>query len=335
MNNNPLISIILPVYNVEKYLLQSLESIKTQTYTNLEVIIVIDGSTDNSYNIAKNYSLTDQRFIVIYQENKGSGPARNNGIQHSHGEFIVFIDPDDWVEKDFIKTLYDKYIETQSDFIISSKIDMIFSKKNILIKQVKRNIPEIDLKTQWQVRSNYMNLYSHNMINSPAEKLYKANIIKKYNIEFPDLRRSQDIVFNYRYYNYINSLCTINYHGYLYRINISSYNSKLKEDYYKTITQIYSDIKLLHKSWNVKFDDKTLSNISFSFINSYIESMILRKCCYKKVLKDPIIIHIINTASPNNFYKRIIHLAVKNRFWKIIKLIMTTKFLLKKIYYYK
>lgn len=331
MNNNPLISIILPVYNVEEYLSQCLDSIKRQTYTNLEVIIIIDGSTDNSYKIAQDFSSTDKRFIVIYQSNAGSGPARNNGIQHAHGEFIVFIDPDDWIKEDFITTLYNKYIETQSDLIISSGTDMIFNKKNKLAKQIKKNIPEISLRDKQKVRANYIYLYSLNMISGPAQKLYKTHIIKNYNIEFPDLRRSQDIVFNYRYYNYINSLSSINYQGYLYRINISSYNSKLKEDYFKTIIQIYSEIKILHESWNIKLNENILSNISFSLISSYIESMILRKYEYTKALNEPIIRHIINTATPPSLYNKIIHFSLKHKLFWITSLAISGKNLIKRI----
>ena len=158
-------------------------------------------------------------------------------------------------------------------------------------------------------------------------------IIRKYNIEFPALRRSQDIVFNYRYYNHINSLKSINYQGYQYRINKSSYASKLPENYYCIIGQIYSEIKSLHDSWNITLEDTTLSNICFSSIINYIESMIIRNHKYSQNLNNPIIKHIIETADPHNIYKKIIHLLLKKKLYFIVNLIIKSKILAKRIYY--
>ena len=247
-NNNPLISVILPVYNVEKYILQCLESISNQTYTKLEVIIVVDGATDKSYKIAKDYLEKDNRFHLIYQENAGSGPARNNGLNHANGEFVIFIDPDDWIKNDYIETLYKIYLANNVDLVITSGTDIFFDNQDNIIKKIHKDIPEIKLNTKEEARDNYIKLYSLNMLSGPAQKLYRMEIIRKYNIEFPALRRSQDIVFNYRYYNHINSLKSINYQGYQYRINKSSYASKLPENYYCIIGQIYSEIKSLHDS---------------------------------------------------------------------------------------
>lgn len=101
----PKVSIILPTYNVERFLLQSLESIASQTYKNIEVIIVIDGATDSSYQIAMDFCKKDSRFKVLWQNNAGSGPARNHGIDESTGELIMFVDPDDWCEPDYVENM--------------------------------------------------------------------------------------------------------------------------------------------------------------------------------------------------------------------------------------
>ena len=90
----PLISVVLPTYNVAQYLQQCLESVAAQTYRNFEVIIIIDGATDGSYEIAQEFCKTDSRFAVYWQENAGSGPARNAGLAHCQGELVMFVDPD-------------------------------------------------------------------------------------------------------------------------------------------------------------------------------------------------------------------------------------------------
>lgn len=330
---NPLISVILPVYNVEKYILKCLETISNQTYKNIEVILVIDGSTDNSFNISKEYCQKDNRFYIIYQKNAGSGPARNNGINHASGEFIIFVDPDDWLTNDYIETLYNKYRERESDIIISSGIDIIYNKKNKRTKEVHKHIPELFLNSKVDVRSNYLMLFNLNMLSGPGQKLYKTDIIKKNNIEFPNLRRSQDIVFNYRYYNHISSLQSIDYQGYQYRLEKTSYITKLDKNYFQTISLIYNDIKKLHEEWEVNLNDKILSTICFASVCNYIESMITKNDKYTDIFNCSTVVSIINNATPQNIYQRLINLTLKKRLLFITNLIVKFKIIAKKIYY--
>ena len=100
------VSIIVPVYNVEEYLKECLDSLVKQTLTDLEFICINDGSTDSSLEILNEYAKKDGRFIILSQENQGQGVARNNAIQISKGEYIAFLDPDDWVELNALEILY-------------------------------------------------------------------------------------------------------------------------------------------------------------------------------------------------------------------------------------
>ena len=139
MNNNELISVIVPVYNVEKYLEQCIESIINQTYKNLEIILIDDGSTDNSGKICEKYAKRDQRIKVVHQKNSGVSSARNTGIDFSTGKFINFIDSDDYIEKDMIEYLYNMIQTERADISMCSAYDVyddktIFSaKKNIYL----------------------------------------------------------------------------------------------------------------------------------------------------------------------------------------------------------
>ena len=121
-----LISIIVPIYNVEKYLRQCLDSIQDQSYQNFECLLINDGSPDNSADICKEYVSKDPRFRYIEKENGGVSSARNLGLEHSKGEYITFIDSDDWVDSDYLEVLYSKIKEYNTDFVISSykKFDM-------------------------------------------------------------------------------------------------------------------------------------------------------------------------------------------------------------------
>ncbi len=121
-----LISIIVPIYNVEKYLRQCLESISEQTYKNFECLLINDGSPDNSTEICREYVEKDARFRYFEKENGGLASARNLGIKYSKGKYTTFIDSDDWVESDYLEVLHSKIKEYNTDFVISSykKFDM-------------------------------------------------------------------------------------------------------------------------------------------------------------------------------------------------------------------
>ena len=115
-----LISIIVPIYNVEKYLRQCLDSIQDQTYQNFECLLINDGSSDNSADICREYVSKDSRFRYIEKENGGVSSARNLGIEHSKGEYITFIDSDDWVDSDYLEVLYTALIDENADISVST-----------------------------------------------------------------------------------------------------------------------------------------------------------------------------------------------------------------------
>ena len=117
MNEQIDISLIIPVYNVEKYLRRTLESVENQTFKNFEVIIVNDGSTDGSLEIIQEFVNKHDNFILVDQENSGVGMARNAGIKVSRGIYIAFLDSDDFLEPNYLKKLYFAAIKTGSDIV--------------------------------------------------------------------------------------------------------------------------------------------------------------------------------------------------------------------------
>ena len=113
-----LVSIIVPVFNVEKYLRQCLDSILGQTFNQFEVIIVNDGSTDNSGAICQEYEARDNRIVYLEKENGGVSEARNLGLDFATSEYIIFIDSDDWIEPTYVEVLYEKIEEYQADRLV-------------------------------------------------------------------------------------------------------------------------------------------------------------------------------------------------------------------------
>jgi len=118
--NNPLISIIIPVYNAKEYLRRCLDSILRQNYTNIEVLLIDDGSSDGSEAICDEYALLDKRIKVIHQKNTGVSAARNVGLDLAKGDYISFVDSDDWIENDLLETLLNISKESGSYIVVSN-----------------------------------------------------------------------------------------------------------------------------------------------------------------------------------------------------------------------
>ncbi|MFC3904129.1 glycosyltransferase family 2 protein [Clostridium disporicum] len=192
----PKVSVIVPIYNVEKYLGKCIESIINQTLKDIEIILVNDGSTDNSGIIAEDYAKLDKRIKVIHQENAGQGQARNMGISISNGEYIGFIDSDDWIDVNMYEYLYKSITMNNADIGVCSRrgynedgsIGHTKLVEDNEIFYIDKNIGEYVVKHLF---------YPHTV--SSCNKLYKSDLIKKNNIMFKSVDEvgSEDALFNY------------------------------------------------------------------------------------------------------------------------------------------
>lgn len=243
-------SIIIPVYNCEKGLHLSVNSIIRQTYTDWELILVNDGSKDHSLHVCNWFASRDSRIIVIDQENSGSGAARNNGITHATGDYIVFCDADDFYDKNGLSALANEIERTSPDLVIGSYNEFRFvSDKKIKIR--RKTIKSLYLDNQKSVRDNYVELYKQSLITAPWCKAYKRSTVVDNCVRFPDLRRCQDIIFNLNFYEHVESLSVIDKSVYNYQTPDSeTYLKKLPIDMYDINKKVYAIIEQKLKSWN-------------------------------------------------------------------------------------
>ena len=304
--NTPKVSIILPTYNVEKYLKQCLDSIAKQTYKNIEVIIIIDGATDNSYEIAKQFCCQDVRFNVYWQENAGSGSARNHGLEKATGEIIMFVDPDDWCLPEYVEKMVSLQQEKDYDLVTAGETSVFFDSNNQIKKTIPYSYTMKEIIGEKQARLKYSKLFELGLLQAPHCKVYKANIIKTNNVIFPDLRRSQDIVFNYRYYNFVQNVIVSSNCGYMYRVLMKARTLRLKADYNKTLSFIYKDIKEIYKKWDITFEQTKISTVLYGSIYALFESCTLRGEKFNQILKDKTILEIIQQAEPKKNHLKII-----------------------------
>lgn len=171
---SPLISVIIPAYNVEMYLQRCLKSILNQTYKNLEIIVVDDGSLDRTPNIADSFAEKDHRINVIHQRNKGYAGARNTGLDNCHGELITFVDSDDWVESDYIEYLYSLIVDTNADISMSRNFFTTRYRKQIATDSCSRIAPDELLCDIFYNRVHvgvWNRMYRRNLINGKRFRL--------------------------------------------------------------------------------------------------------------------------------------------------------------------
>ena len=222
----PKVSIIIPVYNVEKYLRQCLDSVVNQTLKDIEIICVNDCSPDNSLSILQEYSHNDERIKIIdLKKNRGQGIGRNLGIDQSKGEYIAFVDPDDWVEFDMYEKMYNQAKNLSSDIVIVEykkyyESTKLYSKSNFVHKCVSCN------------KAKYFNLPVNRNINKKniedillvaphysCNRIYRTDFIKSNNIIFSDVRYYEDVMFVLRSHLESSKISYINEELYNYRIH--------------------------------------------------------------------------------------------------------------------
>ena len=210
--NNIKVSIIIPIYNTEQYLNQCLDSVINQTFQDIEIIVINDGSTDNSLNIIKEYQQKDSRIILInFTEHKIISEVRNEGLKNTKGKYITFIDSDDWVTKDYVKTLYDNIIKYDCDIVATN---FYFCDKD---KNYRKNkFPNFYHKDNFSKNKNKEKLFALRFNWHVWTKIYKRDFIINNKIFFDGIMMD-DILFTYKSILMADNIIFINKRTYFYR----------------------------------------------------------------------------------------------------------------------
>lgn len=209
-----LVSVIIPVYNVESYLTECVESVINQTHKLLEIILVDDGSTDNSGNLCDKYLETDERIKVIHKPNGGLSSARNVGIQNATGEFISFIDSDDWIENTMIERLLTSCLESDSLLSVCGSY-VAFSKENIRVRICPSKTECLSLADFWE---KVLSTEEIDFIS--CDKLYHRSLWEKY--KFPEGKIYEDIRVLYKVIEQSDMISTVARPLYYYRMRNKS-----------------------------------------------------------------------------------------------------------------
>lgn len=258
----PKVSIIVPIYNRECLLPRCVDSILNQTFKDFEMILVDDGSTDNSAKICDDYAELDSRVIVIHKENGGVSSARNLGIEYSTGEFIMFCDSDDYVEKQWVENLY----ASLSDTVIMPVCSACDENYQIIHNDEKIYY---NLYNVWDIIKN-------KYLHVPWNKIYNAQIIKTHNLRFNEnFNYAEDMIFCLNYFEKLQNGKILIFKEPTYR-QCETPNSlsrkKHIDKYWEAINEVYDKIDLLLEKYNI---NKTciINEYSQMYLNSLLRAI--------------------------------------------------------------
>lgn len=257
-----MISIIVPVYNTEKYLERCIQSILAQTYIDFELLLIDDGSTDSSGVICDQYAEQDSRVRVFHKENGGVSSARNIGLDNASGEWIAFVDSDDWVQPKYIEDLFTK---DNADFVANYFVE---GGKHITNNEKS---PFEDKYYKGDEVRDYIGKYLYEMLN-PVCKRFKKSIIKRNNLRFKEnISFGEDTIFVFSYLNKVKSIATTSsrYYYYNYTPNSLSQVHYKWDEYRSFIDEIINAVNRVGNVYDYNVNP-ILSRILGNCINKFI-----------------------------------------------------------------
>lgn len=318
-----MVSIIIPIYQCENVISNTIEDVLKQTYQNFELLLVDDGSSDESIKICKEYEKKDPRIKVILNNHQGVSATRNTGLEHARGEFVSFVDSDDRIETDYLEQLCN-HIEN-NDLVIST-FDRWFYDEEKVIKIVKNVQINANIHVKDDLKTFFSALYTSTLLGVVYCKLFRLDVINKYNIRFrTDIYIGEDFLFNFAYLKKCSNIRCIPYMGYHYVCKKGSsltHKADLKKyEYGKILFQ--ESVKFADEMELSDDDAKGIYNLYLRTIFKNIEIMYQmeqpmskteKKAYIKKIVEDKTTIEALEKAKPDTkeflLYKMI--LKIKN-----------------------
>lgn len=303
----PSISVIITVFNKKNYIRKCIQSILNQTYHNIEVIIIDDGSSDGSGEICDELNKLEDRLTVIHQMNLGVARARNKGIEKAKGEYIIFVDGDDYLSptclNDFLD--YKEYDLVQGGYV------------QVKDNTIQKHIPKLVKVNKLQQAENVF--FDSNYIQYfvvPWAKMYKTSIVKKNNIKFPHQEFGEDTIFVLRYINYIKSIIVINNYPYYDRILDNSESRKYINNLPKQLDNIMDEACLTFRfKYNNNWSNFFMRQVKLLLLNSN-DSIEFRHTC--KSITNKFDFNYIKVKHVKKYNEKCILVLLKIKFYYLL-----------------
>ena len=329
-NDDVKISVIMPVYNVEEYLPKAIESVLNQSFNNFELILVNDGSIDNSGEICDSYAKKDKRIKVIHQVNSGAHNARNNALKLASGKYVCFFDSDDYIDNNMLEDLYDLAKKYNSNLVISGfYINTYLTNDDYIVIDYipftsnNEDIEHFDNQNEFR-KLAYKN-FDRNMFYPPWNKLYKLSYLQERKITFPITYRDDfpfvlSVIKDINYVTYTKK----QYYHFL-RKRSDSETQKFVSNLYEKREEEHNEMLSLYEYWGLSNDRNSIEMISRRYIDRLIECMVNLfnlECKVSDTEKKQLIYQYINTnnfnnsikiAKPNKIYLKIMYMILKTK----------------------
>ncbi|MEF2820385.1 MAG: glycosyltransferase family 2 protein [Clostridium sp.] len=268
------VSIIVPVYNVENYLDKCITSILNQSFKSIEVILINDGSMDRSGEICDYYKSMDSRIKVIHNENMGSSASRNIGIENATGNYICFVDSDDWIENNMILDTLDLSKKYNADIVISGISFDRVNKYGCLVGAQINNYEFSVWNNEKKIKNNIINIFPNALINSSCNKMYKRSIIIKNKIKFMKTNVGEDTSFNLDVLKAAKSIIITDktYYHYMKYDNTRTLTRRLYKNAFKRYMEIHEQMNNLFVYWGI-LDKNIINEINKTMFSQYFATI--------------------------------------------------------------
>ena len=320
MNQNIKVSVILPVYNVESCLEECMDTLQKQSLKEIEIICVDDGSTDNSLAILEERAKQDERIRVLKQENSGAAAARNHGFAYATGEYVLFLDSDDFFKKDMLKKSYEAAKEQQTDIVIfrCEEYDTVKKIYNPMEYSIKREeLPDKNPFTFHDI-PDYIFTFA---VGWAWDKLYKREFVVESGLKFQELRTSNDLYFVFSSLVKANGIYILDESLIYHRVNrgtsLSVTREKSWDCFYKALMalkeelvqmNVYEEVERGFLNWVIHFAFWNLDTITGkAYKNVYL---LMQETLFKELEMD---------KKPEEFY-------LKHRYYERMQEVMNTEF---------
>lgn len=318
----PKISVIIPVYNAEKYLDQCLQSVLNQSFTDFELLLINDGSKDRSGEICDINAEKDQRIKVFHQQNAGPAKARNTGIKVARGEYITFVDADDTIEKEYYEDMMKVADQLHPDILISSI--KLSGKKTIQFS----SFPTNTLLDAVQIKDKILTQYyggNLNQIPSLCNKLYKNSFIQENNLRIDETRvRAEDYWFNFYAFKSAETCYAIDKAYYNYNTAVdNSVMKTFRKDQFQGFLRTRKELKKNNKELQIKIN---YTKWDTEFINNTHEFILVaivhnRWDIVNKVLNNKELKEAFKNYNPNSLHSKLIKIFMQMNLKPMVKLV--------------
>ena len=338
-----LVTVVLPIYNVEKYLDRCINSVVNQTYRNLEILLIDDGSTDNCPKMCDDWAAKDSRIRVIHKENQGLGYARNTGIDNSNGEYICFFDSDDYIDESTIEKAFNRVNKENAD-IVSFGINFV-DENGVVEEKIACPLGDVTYKDKEVMDFYFPELTAPDpkgngerlFYMSPCLMLYSTTLIEKINWRFVSEREiiSEDVYSLLSLFKYVKKVAVISEAFYFYCRNNSSLSRSYRKDRVEKLNYFYHRSKDL--CVELEYNDEIIHRVSKPYVAFMIsalkqesvatESKKYNKNRIKELINDETLQDVLEANKHDNesIARKILFFAIRNRMHNLCYLLLTLK----------